>query len=234
MELINIMENRINKVMVFAPHMDDEVIGCGGSILKHIGAGREVVVVFFTDGSNLISDKKIADMLKKNRKQEAEAVMSFLGITAYYLDIPDRKLSYNTDILNRVIEILQKVQPDVIYIPHQKEGDREHRLVSEIFNEAFWLASETYQLISKKQMRTAKYILEYEVWEPIHNPNYSEDIEAFIDIKCGAIRMYNSQKNFFDYAFAIRGLNQYRGAISHLHYAEAFLIKKGNVELFEK
>lgn len=87
MELINIMENRINKVMVFAPHMDDEVIGCGGSILKHIGAGREVVVVFFTDGSNLISDKKIADMLKKNRKQEAEAVMSFLGITAYYLDI---------------------------------------------------------------------------------------------------------------------------------------------------
>lgn len=40
------MENRINKVMVFAPHMDDEVIGCGGSILKHIGAGREVVVVF--------------------------------------------------------------------------------------------------------------------------------------------------------------------------------------------
>lgn len=43
MELINIMENRINKVMVFAPHMDDEVIGCGGSILKHIGAGREVL-----------------------------------------------------------------------------------------------------------------------------------------------------------------------------------------------
>lgn len=46
------MENRINKVMVFAPHMDDEVIGCGGSILKHIGAGRPASY------SQALNDKK--------------------------------------------------------------------------------------------------------------------------------------------------------------------------------
>ena len=234
MELIDIMESEIKKILVLAPHMDDEIIGCGGSIIKHIKAGRDVAVLFFTDGSNLISNKSVADILRDNRKKESEKVMSFLGITPYYLNIPDRTLSYNANILNEVIEILQKVQPDIIYVPHQNEGDREHRLVSEIFNEAFWLASDTYQLIYKNPMKIAKYIFEYEVWEPINNPNYYEDIEAFIDVKCEAISMYESQKTFFDYAFAIKGLNQYRGVMSQTRYAEAFLVKKGCINLFER
>lgn len=225
------MKREVHNVLVLAPHMDDEIIGCGGSIIKHIHAGRTVAVLFFTDGSNLIIDKKLAETLKENRKKETEKVMSFLGATPYYLDIPDRTLSYNTNILKSVIGVLQKVQPDIIYVPHGKEGDREHRLVREVFTEAFWLASDIYQLTYKRPLKMAEYVLEYEVWKPMSNPNYYEDIEEVIEEKCKAIRMYKSQKLFFDYALAIMGLNQYRGAMSQMRYAEAFHVKKGLTNL---
>ena len=219
-------------ILVLAPHMDDEVIGCGGSILKHIYAGNDVSVLFFTDGSNFASEKAKADLLKKNRMDEVIKVMKFLKATPYFLNVPDRTLSYNTRILQEVIKVLQEIQPDIIYVPHIKEGDREHRIVNEIFREAFWLASDVKQLNNGESLKVAEYILEYEVWEPIYNPNYYEDIGAFIDKKCEAIKMYESQKKFFDYAFAIRGLNQYRGAMSHVCYAEAFNVKKDNINLY--
>lgn len=223
----NIKEREQKNVLVLAPHMDDELIGCGGSILKHKEAGRNISIIFFTDGSHFINDKNMSREFCLKRKKEANTVCEFVGVTPYYLDIPDRTLSYNSETLEQVVNILHKCQPDIIYLPHRNEGDKEHRIVAEIFNEAYWLANDTYQLKYQKQMNIAKVILEYEVWTPIVNPTYYEDISDFIEKKCNAISIYKSQKKFFDYAYSIKGLNQYRGGMFHVPYAEAFIIKKG-------
>ena len=47
-----------HKVLVLAPHMDDEVIGCGGSLIKHNEAGDSIDVIYFTNGSHFVSDKE--------------------------------------------------------------------------------------------------------------------------------------------------------------------------------
>lgn len=101
---------------------------------------------------------------------------------------------------------------------------------------------EYYEKLNELIKVSTKLVKNLKVYAPLNYSNKEDDVRKGIELgvpfeytwTCVTIRMYNSQKNFFDYAFAIRGLNQYRGAISHLHYAEAFLIKKGNVELFEK
>src|SRR5690348_6988030 len=43
-------EPEAGKVVVLAPHMDDEIIGCGGTIARHAAAGASVTVVYLTDG----------------------------------------------------------------------------------------------------------------------------------------------------------------------------------------
>ena len=70
------------KVLVFAPHPDDETIGCGGSLALHIKAGDPVKVVFLTNGAKGDSSGEIAkESYVELRKDEANKACAFLGVT---------------------------------------------------------------------------------------------------------------------------------------------------------
>lgn len=216
------------RVLVLAPHMDDEVIGCGGSLLKHQRENRKLAVVYFTDGSHFVDSSTDRDILREIRRGEAERVGGQLGMKSYFLDIPDRTLAYHPEIVRQIVCILQEYQPDIVYLPHSGETDREHRLVNEIYSEACWLAEDTYALKWKKSMETPQIVLEYEVWTPLIRPQYWEDIGRYMDQKTELINLYSSQRKFCDYAQAARMLNGYRGTMLNgsLSYAEAFVFKK--------
>ena len=133
----------MQRVLVLAPHMDDEVIGCGGSLLKHRDENRELAVVYFTDGSHFMENSTDCKTLSMIRRREAEQVGYQLGLNPYFLNIPDRTLSYNGKVVRQIMSILQEYQPNIVYLPHCGEADYEHRVVNKIYSEAYWLAEDT-------------------------------------------------------------------------------------------
>jgi len=116
--------NMGESAIVFAPHPDDETLGCGGTIIKKKRAGADIKIVFMTDGSysphNLIS----ANELRSIRLDEALAASRLLGVEesdVVFLEFEDGKLVKNLDFaIDRVTEILLK-QPSQVFIPYYKD-----------------------------------------------------------------------------------------------------------------
>jgi LmbE family N-acetylglucosaminyl deacetylase len=195
----------MKRIIVFAPHPDDESIGCGGSIVKHARNGSGVTVVFFTSG-------------KESREVEAREAANILGVSSIeFLRFEDGFLSYSREAAEKVARIFGEVKPDLVYMPHEFEGDLDHL-------NAFTIVSE---VLKKFYCSIRLTVLCYEVWTPIQKPSYFEDITAVAEIKKKAISAHKSQDALFDFSKAALELNSYRGVMSGKGgYCEAFMIMK--------
>src|ERR1700690_2675544 len=88
-----VWEAGAESVLVLAPHMDDEVIGCGGTLAKHIARGASVTVAYLTDGAGG-GVAEPGSTLRATRKREAHLALSALGIPhCHFLDAADGHLS---------------------------------------------------------------------------------------------------------------------------------------------
>jgi len=118
-------DNLRKSAVVFSPHFDDEILGCGGTIIKKKRAGADVKIVFMTDGSKSHSHLIAEDKLKAIRKSESLTVSSSLGLAendVFFLDFEETKLSENTSFaVNKVMDILSSQQPDEVFIPYHRD-----------------------------------------------------------------------------------------------------------------
>ncbi|MDJ0624920.1 MAG: PIG-L family deacetylase [Candidatus Caenarcaniphilales bacterium] len=215
-------------VMVFAPHPDDEVIGCGGSIAKHVKQGNEVTVVYMTSGDsgNIEYSKK---ELAKLRENEAKAGAKFLGVNkVVFLRNPDGYLEVNQDNLVKVLSVIREYKPDVVYVPSREEGHRDHKSTNAIVLDAVGRASGPWFQETSYAPWSVSTVLEYEVNPPMQNIHYCEDISDFIELKVKALQMHKSQIDDIHYDKAVEALNLYRGAMTHgtNKYSECFKIVK--------
>lgn len=210
---------RKRKVLVFAAHPDDEIIGCGGSILKHVKRGNEVYLVWLTlggKGERLFHGKPLA----KIRKEEAKNVAKFLGVKKIkFLMAKDRQIKDQRKILQaKIIKIIKEFQPDYIYTHH---GNDKHK---------FGDHKATYQIVKNslryiKDKNFLKKILAFEVWTPIKKPNYLEDISLYFPEKIKALQKYKSQICSFPYKEMVKRRARKRGKkLGKNKFAEAFKI----------
>lgn len=109
--------------LVFSPHPDDECLGCGGTIIRKKQAGASVKVVHMTDGCRSHSHLIPEQDLRAIRKREALNAAAILGVDAtYFLDYRDQSLSGNfSAATERVAKILQKEDPQEVFIPYRRE-----------------------------------------------------------------------------------------------------------------
>lgn len=133
----------VPKLVVFAPHPDDEVIACGGTILKRISEGFDVRIVFLTDGSQShaavlgIETEPTPEELIQIRKQEAKEAAELMGVASknlYFLGAQDTKLAESETIVRDRIRtfLLEVGMIDEIYIPHLLELHRDHCVTNSI------------------------------------------------------------------------------------------------------
>jgi LmbE family N-acetylglucosaminyl deacetylase len=187
-------------VLVLAPHPDDEVIGPGGAVRRHVLAGAPVAVVVLTDGKWGGYDPD--HTLCQRRKAESIRAAQILGTQApVFLDAPDGNLSETREILDALQKIIRKHQPKYIYLPALTDQHHDHWATNSILN--MLLA----QLPPDVALRLI--IRGYEVWTPLP-ANRLVDITAVADLKRQAINAFTSQVSTYDYAGAILGLNHYR------------------------
>ena len=216
------------RVLVLAPHMDDETIGCGGTLVKKVRAGAEVTVVFMTDGrlgDPAVHDPEIGererldlqDRLAATRKIEAQRACGILGISKLiYLDERDMELSADRRTVARLEEILGNTRPDLVFLPFLTDRHHDHWETNRVFLEA-----------SRRLPRAGDGLLccGYEIWTPL-NPNAMVEIREVLEVKRKALAQFESQLRHNDYVHTALGLNAYR-SMTHLHgrsYAEAFYL----------
>jgi len=217
------------KIIVIAPHPDDEVIGCGGTIATHVQAGDEVGIVYLTSGE-AGSLAIPSDELTTIREEEARQGAKHLGVNdLIFLRFPDGYLDFSPERIRSMVSLIREKKPDVVYLPHAQETPRDHRVTHELCLEAVRRAGGPWFQDCGAEPWPAKYVLAYEVWTPIVSPIYYNDVTPWMDLKTAAIRCHASQVSTVAYDEAVKGLNRYRGILSwNRRLCEAFQVIAGN------
>ena len=116
------------RVLVIAPHMDDEVLGCGGTIARHVDRGDEVTVCFM---ANRAYDHEYRDEWIAREEAAAERAREVLGYQrAIYLRLPDEQLDRSQIALITPLEsVIADVRPEVVYQNHRGDNHQDHRAV---------------------------------------------------------------------------------------------------------
>lgn len=147
--------------VVFAPHSDDETLGCGGTIARKTAAGATVRLVFLTDGAKsnpAIGPKELAE----TRKNEAIRAASTLGVAPselVFLDFPDGELrAHVPEAAARIGEILVGSRARQFFVPFREDGHPDHRA-------AFSAVMRTV-----RSTRIEVEVFEYPVWAWRHWP----------------------------------------------------------------
>ena len=216
------------RVVVLAPHMDDEAIGCGGAVLQHVAAGARVVVVFLTDGragDRRLYDPKVSERERREirswlydtRCTEARQWCEGAGVAdLHFLDAPDGRLG-DAEVLARSAVVLGKLlqleQPEVIYLPSPLDTHQDHVASNRLL-----------QLSWPSNSPTSVCVRGYEVWSPTA-ANAVCDITDVWSRKRDLLLGYQSQLHDVDYVRAVEGLNAYRAMLlpARTGYAEAYL-----------
>lgn len=112
-------------VLVVSPHPDDEIIGCGGSIIMHVQNGDSVKIIYVTSGGLLSSEGSNTEDRILNREEEACNACRVLGISDFYfMHESERLLVKSQKVLNHAVRLIREFNPSIIYIPHRNESDQ--------------------------------------------------------------------------------------------------------------
>jgi LmbE family N-acetylglucosaminyl deacetylase len=213
----------IVKVLVFAPHPDDDIIGCGGSILNHIAGGADVAIVYLTSG-DAGGVHRSRPTIGAERENEAREAAEFLGITDLtFLRRPDGYLSSHDDVVGQLIEVVRRVRPQIAYLPHEHDGHPDHVATHRFVVRALAAAGGPCFPECESEPFLVETVLAYEVWTPIARPSYLEDTTVAHTKQLEALQRHRSQLELIPFEGFVEGLNTYRGALlGHARKAEAF------------
>ena len=212
------------RVLVVSPHPDDDVIGCGGSIAKHIIKKHEVTIVYLSSGeaeNARFSKEKLARI----RENEAMKATDLLGVNErIFLRHPDGRLKEHTQAITADLErIIKDKKPYIIYLPHKNEDHEDHKTTYHCGMQALARASLSLSDRFLDQPWIVPLILWYEVWTPLQEISYMRDITPYITLKMRALKQHASQIMRIKYHKAVKGLNRFRGIMSRTgKYSEGF------------
>lgn len=217
----------MKKILVFAPHPDDEILGVGGTIAKCIDDHHEVYVCIITKGQPPMFPNL---ELNQRNQDDAKLCHNFLGIKkTFFLDYPaaDLESVKRYELNGKISEVINEIHPDEVYIPHIGDMQKDHQIVVDACMVA----------LRPKYFPQVKKIFAYETMSEtdwnlpnVSNsfiPNVYVNIEKYIDIKKDALSFFTLQVSPFPDARsieAIEALARYRGALMHWKAAEAFML----------
>lgn len=213
----------MERILVLAPHPDDDVIGCGGSIAKWASQGREVLIAYLTSGE--AGSLEIEPVhLARIREDEARRAGRLLGAKEFvFCRQPDGYLQESREIMIQLVRLIRTRRFSGVYLPHHLEANRDHAAAFRIGWEACRRASGPWFKDCGTTPWSVKRVLGYEVWTPLQDIGYVEDITPVIDLKIRSLQEHQSQVASFPYDEAVRALNRYRGIVSGRgEYGEAF------------
>ena len=225
----------MEKVLVIAAHPDDEILGCGGSIIEHIKQKDKVGIIIAAEG---ITSRDITRNIKK-RKNEIQKLHAVSNKVAKklkvnfieFLGLPDNRLDSLDllDIVKKIEKIIVKFKPKIIYTHHGGDLNIDHRLIN----------SATLTACRPHPGQTVERILTFEIpsstnWvgaqkELIFIPNYYQEITKSLKNKMKLLSMYKEEMRKWPHARSIKAVESlayYRGSTIGVKSAEAFQVAR--------
>lgn len=215
------------RVLVIAPHPDDEVLGVGGTMARLVKQGHEVIVAVVTTGDPTMFDSASIEQVR----QEAVKANRFLGVSdlIFLEGIAAARVDTmpHAHLNEKMGQLIRDVKPDTMFIPFNGDLHLDHRLIfdsilvaSRPLNASRIQAIYAYETLSETNWN-APFLT------PGFLPNCFFDISEFLADKLAALRIYQTQIKPFPHERsleAIEALARLRGATVSFQAAEAFVL----------
>jgi LmbE family N-acetylglucosaminyl deacetylase len=214
------------KILVIAPHMDDEVLGGGGAIVRHVRAGDQVAVCLV---ANRAYGHRYDQALIDREKQACQRAQTILGYqNPVFLDLQDEKLDHSQiELIIPLEETVNSIRPDIVYLPHRGDLNQDHRAVFD----AALVACRPLSAHRVKGLRvyevpsSTDQVPGMNAWPFL--PNYYVDISEVLDKKIAALAAYEAESRAYPHPRSPEGLRAYarkRGMEVGMEAAEAFMV----------
>lgn len=227
----NVNSQTPRRVAVIAAHPDDEVLGCGGAMARHIAEGDSVAVLILAEGLTSRDDSRDVQAHAgglSQLRQAAEAAHAVLGTSSLSLhDFPDNRMDTVAllDVVKVVEAFMSQHQPHVVYTHHRSDLNVDHQCVHNAVLTA----------CRPQPGFFVQTLLFFEVpssteWNPTSTPfvpNWFVDITATLPRKLDALNCYASEMRVWPHARSIDAvtyLARWRGASVGVQAAEAFIL----------
>jgi N-acetylglucosamine malate deacetylase 1 len=217
------------RVLVFAAHPDDEVLGMGATIALHSAREDAVRIVCVTDGSSAQYPGDAATRAQK--EDEARRAAGELGVSDYvHLDLPDMRLDTLPHVeVNAVVEQhVRELEATVVYVP-QPDVNLDHRALFDS------VAVATRPVPGQSVRRVLTYAPTSSTeWTPAplswFVPNWFVDVTETLERKLAAFAWYETEQRPHPHPRserAIRAAAEFYGASCGCEYAEPFVLVRG-------
>jgi len=219
------------RVLVVAAHPDDEVLGCGGTIARHVDDGDEVFVVILGEGvTSRYDSRELADDAEvKGLHRKAVRVSKNLGVkNLFQYTFPDNRFDSVDllEIVKTVEKVVAVVRPNIIYTHHAGDLNMDHCIV----NRAVLTA------IRPVKDHVVSEVLAFEVpsstdWAlgtvgPVFSPNVFIDVSQYFEKKIAAMKTYDVESRNAPHPRSeekLEAIARARGASAGLDAAEGFV-----------
>jgi LmbE family N-acetylglucosaminyl deacetylase len=222
----------MSRILVVAPHADDETLGMGGTIARLASEGNEIYVAVMTGhgkGKHPLAGRSAWDVVRTEAKQ----AMKILGVQELlFSEIPAVLVSHTSpiEVNQEALNILKKIEPEELYIPFSWDLHKDHRDISY----SFYVACRPHTELGQNVKRILMYETVSEThWnygsgiEPGFIPNCWVNIEKYLNKKLEAATCYQSQLRPFPDARsieALKALAAWRGSLASMNAAEGFIL----------
>lgn len=212
------------KILVIAPHPDDEILGVGGTIARLIDEGKEVSVCIVTKGQ----EPMFSTVIIEKTRNEARRAHGYLGVKGtIFLDFPAASLETisRNELNSKILNVIQTIKPEIMFVPHYGDMQKDHQLV---FESCMVAIRPKYEHVVSKVF--AYETLSETEWniQNVNNiflPNVYFDITLYLENKIKALSFFETQLAEFPNARsleAVEALAKYRGSSVNKKAAEAF------------
>ncbi len=220
----------MNRILIIAPHSDDEILGCGGIIAKAIENNDEVFIAIMTN-ANKGEPKIYSEIDVQKTYNEARQAHEFLGIKdTFFFDFPAPNLDTFpiSRIARSINQLISDLSPNIMYIPYRGDLHNDHKVIFE----ASIVAARPIYSCSVKTILSYETLSETEWAPPFQQdafiPNVFEIIsEIHLENKIKAMKFYKTQLKSYPHARSIEGIKSLainRGVTISAKYAESFML----------
>lgn len=217
-----------DSILVLAAHPDDEVLGCGGTIARHVAAGDQVHVAILAQG--LYSRGEPTAEQVSGLHAAAERANGLLGVSSLSLfDYPDNSMDTvaRLAVTQTIEQLVAEHRPRTVYSHWIGDVNIDHRRIHEAVVAA----------CRPQPGHPVESLLFFEVassteWQPpgsapAFQPNWFVDIAATLDTKLAALAAYQAELRDWPHPRSLRGvehLARWRGSTIGCEAAEAFVL----------